>query len=257
MDWQEGSFGKALYRENAMIPYARVYDIRYEYIITTEGIVLRGGCFGTGSIKQWADMDGPIVTDDGFSIGGINFKGTVCVHTINAKDFFKMNDDKEHKPEMSEKLFYRFMAARKIALAFKGNPTYQRMALIIWKEKYKCQTEEENRIEDLIKDVQEKMIEEIFTDADKREAAKKMLKQGKLEESDLKKTSWQIQQKVEAYIAENRKARQETKKSKSAEFREANKVEKPIVEKSKIENTLNSNWISDLEMESDEEEFEI
>ena len=221
MAWQEGGWGTALYQENAMIPYIRVYDIRYEYIITTKGVVLRGGEFGTGSIAYWDNIDGNVSTDNGNSIGKINLKGTVCIHTINAKNFFQT--DKGHQPEVSEEYYFKLLTARDIALAFKGNPTYQRMALIIWKEKYKCQTEEENRIEDLIKDVQEKMIEEIFTDADKREAAKKMLKQGKLEESDLKKTSWQIQQKVEKNIEEEQSRNSEDSEEEN-EYRRSMRV---------------------------------
>ena len=225
MAWHEVSFGEALCSEPVMFSYSGLHNIKYEYIITTEGLVLRGGEFGSGSFRKWGDMDGPVDTDEGVSIGKINFKRTVCVHTINAKDFFKKKGDIKHNPEMSEEFYFKFLAARNIAVYFKDDPSYRIRALGIWKKSYFCSSTIKGLTkETLVSEIQQQIIKERFHKTKERIVANEMLSKGILEDSDFKKIG-KIEQKVNDYIAKNRNAGQETEKNKSKEFRESYRVD--------------------------------
>ena len=203
MGFDEAAYGTVLHREYAKFKYSRLPNIKYEYILTTWGLVLRGGEKGDGDPTLWESIKNPN-THEGDRFWKFDFAGTTCLDIIT-----QTMAPNEHFPGMSTEMARMFNKAWHVALMFKDNLEYREKALIIWSQKHKY--DERGVGKDVyVREIHEQRIDDIFRGRWKyKKAATEMLDRGKLKTSDFQETDWEIKQKVKKYIEEKEKEERE------------------------------------------------
>ena len=223
MAFNAGSFGIKLYSEFAKFKFSRIPKLPVEYIITTRGLVVRGGRKGKGDPITWEQMKNPN-TSEGLSFLDIDIAGTIQMETPISL-YCRGGGKPEKFAKMSTKFYMKLLNARDVALMFKDNPSYQEKALIIWSQKYVDSKKFITKSE-YIKEIQVRKIEDMFRKKPEyKKEALEMYERGKLKTADLEETNWEIEQKVQKYITE-KKAKQgmgfqpnQSNSSSAADFR--------------------------------------
>ena len=196
MGFDEAAYGTVLHREYARFKYFRLPNIKYEYVLTTWGLVLRGGEKGDGDPTFWETVKNPN-THEGNRFWKFDLAGTSCMDIIT-----QTMGPNEHFPGMRTKMARMYNKALHVARMFKDDQEYREKALIIWSKKYKNRVKPVPKKE-YIKEIQLETIEDMFKgNVEYKTAALEMHEQGKLKATDLEGTKWEIEQKVIKYINE-------------------------------------------------------
>lgn len=153
--FDEEAFGKVLYTGYSAYSFSRLPHIFTgpRYVITTRGLVIRGGQKGEGDLLTWEKMKEP-GTMDGFRYAGIDLSGTIKFSTpitLLGKD-----GNRQEFPKMRTSFYKKLMQAWNVAYMFSDNKINQEIALTIWSK-----TPLRNQ-EEYIKKVYEVKIKNLF-----------------------------------------------------------------------------------------------